>query len=105
MTAMMSMSIRRRTTTDAAASRRATQAPPVGTGFSPTRSAEGRPPEAEASGVHFEAPSLLQADLGVRPEIASESWKATALPLWSRTQAIIGLLTGVLSIGGALYSG
>ena len=76
------MSTRRTTTTEAATS---------------IRTAEDRP-AAEAS---FAGPSLLEAEPGARVK----SRNATALPLWPRAQAIVGVLTGVLSIAGALYSG
>jgi len=62
------------------------------------RTAEERPADAEAS---FAGPSLLEAEPGARVK----SGNATALPLWPRAQAIVGVLTGVLSIAGALYSG
>lgn len=48
---------------------------------------EGRLPDTESSGARKDGRST------------------TALQPWSRAQAIIGVLTGVLSIGGALYSG
>jgi hypothetical protein len=40
-----------------------------------------------------------------RAAIAPDRPTATALALWPRAQAIVGVLTGVLSIAGALYSG
>jgi hypothetical protein len=40
-----------------------------------------------------------------RLQVASDDLNVPAVPLWSRAQAIIGLLTGALSIIGALYSG
>ena len=52
--------------------------------------------DAEAS-AHVGAPSL-------RPEIASDHRNPT-LPPWTRVQGIIGVLTGVLSLVGAAYSG
>ena len=77
------MSTRRTTTTEAATS---------------IRTAEEGPAHAE---VGFTGPSLLEAQPGAR----AESGNATALSLWPRAQAVVGVLTGVLSIAGALYSG
>jgi len=99
------MGTRRRTTTDAATSCSGTPAPPANVRLPSIRSAEDRLPDADASGVRFGALSLPETEPGARAEIASDQRIATVLPLWSRAQAIIGVLTGVLSIAGALYSG
>ena len=99
------MGTRRRTTTDAATSCSGTQASPADVGFPSIRSAEHRLSDSDASGVRFEAVSLPETEPGARAEIASDQRIATVVPLWSRAQAIVGLLTGVLSIAGALYSG
>lgn len=96
---------RRTTTTDAAASCSGTQVPPADAGFPSIRSVEDRLSDANASGVRFGAVSLPETELGARAPIASDQRFARVLPLWSRTQAIVGVLTGVLSIAGALYSG
>src|SRR5262245_50707888 len=78
---------RRRTTTDTAAARRAEE-----------------PPHIEPTEARREAPSL-ETGPPVPPESPSRARKAMVLSLWSRVQALIGVLTGVLSIAGALYSG
>ena len=89
------MSTRRRA--DAATSCRGTPDPTVDVGLASTRRPEGRLPDADTSAAHLVA--------GARPQVASDDLNLPAVPLWSRAQAIIGLLTGVLSIVGALYSG
>jgi hypothetical protein len=66
------------------------------TGLSSTSRTEAPLAKAEAS-AHAGAPAL-------QPAISPDHRNVT-LPPWSRFQAIIGLLTGVLSLVGAAYSG
>jgi hypothetical protein len=95
---------RTRTATDAATSHAATKAS-ADAAFAAAPQTESSVPDAAASGVRFAAPALVETEAGARPQIASDNQNPAAPPPWSRAQAVIGLLTGVLSIAGALYSG
>jgi len=66
---------------------------------------EGRPPDAESPEARLEASPLLETASGTPSDVASYGPAWSVSSLWSRTQAIIGLVTGLLSIAGAIYSG
>jgi len=87
------MGTRRRTAADAAALRSGTPASAADAELSSTRLTEGLPVDVKTSEVRLPT-----------PDTASGDRHPTAPSLWSRVQAIIGFVTGVLSIVGALYS-